>query len=222
MRKFLPILLAIFLCTTAAWAQEPYFCTRQGARLSYLRTNVDDGSVHWRHVMTIGKVSGGDVSYTSSFSKPGGGAMYGGPISLSARVKDGGDVEMDIAQSVAAVFANVIGAKNAHSTGGITILPADMKPGDTLPDARAEVSAGIAKMTVTVTERKVLRKETLTTPAGTFDCIVVQEHKVEKGTMRNRVTTAQTWYARGIGMVRHDTYDKNMVLDTSEVLQKID
>ena len=216
------MLVMLLYTATAMRAQEPYFCTRQGVRLYYVRTNVDDGSVHWRHVMTIGKVSGGNVSYTSSFTKASGSAMYGGPISLSAGIRADGGVEMDIAGSVAAVFSNVIGAKNAHSTGGITVLPADMKPGDTLPDARAEVSAGIAKMTVTVSERKVLRSEQLTTPAGTFDCIVVQEHKVEKGTMRNRITTAQTWYARGIGMVRHDTYDKNMVLDTSEILNKIE
>ena len=51
---------------------------------------------------------------------------------------------------------------------------------------------------------------------------MVSEHKVERGLGRNRVTTALTWYARGIGMVRHDTYDKDMVLETSEVLIEID
>ena len=50
---------------------------------------------------------------------------------------------------------------------------------------------------------------------------MVSEHKVEKGMMRNRVTTARTWYARGIGMVRHDTYDRNLKLETTEVLEKI-
>ena len=64
----------------------------------------------------------------------------------------------------------------------------------------------------------MLRSEVLSTPAGDFDCVVVSEHKVEKGPGRNRVTTALTWYARGTGMVRHDTYDRNMKLETSEVL----
>ena len=76
-------------------------------------------------------------------------------------------------------------------------------------------------MNVTVTERRVLGTDTLTTPAGTFPCVIVSEHKVEKGMMRNRVTTARTWYARGVGMVRHDTYDRNLKLETTEVLEKI-
>ena len=60
----------------------------------------------------------------------------------------------------------------------------------------------------------------ITVPAGTFDCIVVREHKVERGPGRNRTTTGETWYARGIGYLRHDTYDKNLKLETTEVLKK--
>ena len=74
---------------------------------------------------------------------------------------------------------------------------------------------------VRVTDRKVLRVERLETPAGMFDCPVVSEHKVEKGPGRNRETTALTWYAEGIGMVRHDTYDRSGLLETSEVLTGI-
>ena len=35
---------------------------------------------------------------------------------------------------------------------------------------------------------------------------------------RNRHTVADTWYARGIGMVRHDTYSPELELQTSEKL----
>lgn len=147
--------------------------------------------------------------------------MYGGPVALKVTVKQDGDVEMDAAQAVAAVFSNILGTRNVRTSGGLTVLPSDMEPGDTLPDVSGSATAGPVSMKVDVTGRKVLRRETLTTAAGTFDCIVVQEHKVEKGSLRNRVTTAQTWYARGVGMVRHDTYDKHMELETTEVLVKI-
>ena len=101
------------------------------------------------------------------------------------------------------------------------MLPSVLMPGDTLQSASGKVRALGMTMNVTVTERLVLGTDTLTTPAGTFPCVIVSEHKVEKGMMRNRVTTARTWYACGVGMVRHDTYDRNLKLETTEVLEKI-
>ena len=78
------------------------------------------------------------------------------------------------------------------------------------------------KYRVKVTDRKVLRYETISTPAGTFDCIVISEHKVEKAPVYKRETTALSWYSDGVGYVRHDTYNKNMHLETSEQLYSID
>ena len=49
----------------------------------------------------------------------------------------------------------------------------------------------------------------------------MRERKVEKGMGRNRHTVADTWYARGIGMVRHDTYSPELELQTSERLVSI-
>ena len=57
---------------------------------------------------------------------------------------------------------------------------------------------------------------------GKFECIVIRERKVEKGMGRNRHTIADTWYARGVGMVRHDTHDPDLNLLTSEVLTSIE
>lgn len=207
-------------------AQNAYFCQDQGTKLFYQRKDVTSGEVKYNHVMTIDKTTKQldnyiSVKYSSSFTKPNGGAMYGGPIQLSATISPDGDVKMDIAQSVASVFRNILGTSKIKTTGGTTTLPHQMQPSDRLPNASATVSASIVKMNIDVTERKVLRTETIKTPAGEFDCIVVSEHKVEKGTMRNRITTALTWYCKGIGMVRHDTYDKNLKLETSEQLIQI-
>ena len=76
-------------------------------------------------------------------------------------------------------------------------------------------------MKITVIQRQVLRFETITTPAGTYNCIVIREQKSEKGMGRNRHTIADTWYSKGIGMVRHDTYNLKMELLTSEILTGI-
>lgn len=226
MRRLLLILSFLIFSAPFMDAQDAYFCTTEGRELTYVRKYVSDGRVKWTHTLTVGTVSGTSgggrhIEYTSEFRKAGGGGMYGGPISLYADVDPSGNVDMDISASLSAVFRNIFPKVNVHSEGASTVLPNDMKAGDILPDASCTVHVGALKYVTSVTDRHVLRTETVTTDAGTFDCIVVSEHKVEKGPGRNRVTTAHTWYCRNLGMVRHDTYDKNSILETSEILEKI-
>ena len=202
--------------------KAPYFCNAADTVLEYVRTTAE-GDVKWYHTMTIGDVrqTGESVliDYTSHILNHKRKPYYGDePAELSASI-DQGSVTLDVAESVAAVFRTLLpsGAK-ITSSGGESTLPSDMVPGDVLPDVHASVKALGLTMKVTVTERKVLKVETISTPAGTFECVVIRERKVEMGMGRNRHTVADTWYARGIGMVRHDTYSPDMELQTSEVL----
>ena len=224
LQKFLFILAIKFSSTISLMGQEkaPYFCNEEDAVLEYIRTTAE-GDVKWYHTMKIEDVKQeGDrtrIDYTSHILNHKRKPYYGDePAQLSASVNQG-SVTLDVAESVAAVFRTLLpsGAK-ITSSGGESTLPSDMVPGDVLPDVHASVKALGLTMKVTVTERKVLRIETISTPAGTFDCVVIRERKVEKGMGRNRHTVADTWYARGIGMVRHDTYSPDMELQTSEVL----
>ncbi len=218
-------LLAFVLATFTLDAAQPYFCNSQGRVLSYVRRGPDGDRVKWKYTISIDGVSdasdGEKVDYTYDFRKPGGAQMYGGPIALRAQIAENGDVTLDLAATMLAVFRNMFPRSSFSSEGGRTVLPAGIEPGDTLSDASAEVKVGALRYNVSVTGRKVLRRERLNTPAGEFDCIVVYEHKVETG-LRSRDVLTLTWYARGVGEVRHDTMDKKGKLVTSEVLESID
>ena len=67
-----------------------------------------------------------------------------------------------------------------------------------------------------------MRKETITVPAGTFDCIVIKEHKLEKAPLYKRERITYTWYSLGMGMVRHDTFFLSGAQECSEKLVSID
>lgn len=226
-RRFTTLWILLLLCVAEVSGQspEPYFCNRENLSLEYTRTTVD-GEVKWYHTMRIGEIKPyGDttvIEYTSHILDHKGKPYYGEtPAELEA-VINGGDVTLNVAQSVAAVFRTIFSKRTKiTSTGGASSLPCDMAPGDTLPDVYASVKALGLTMRITVTERQVLRYETIDTPAGRFDCIVVREKKVEKGMGRNRHTVADTWYSRGVGMVRHDTHDTDLQLQTSEILMEI-
>lgn len=223
-KKLFTAVACLLLWGLSAWAGEPYFCMQQGRTLFYERRVAASGKLERTTTWIIGDVHAegtlSRVDYTFALNKPNGSPMYGGPSEMSVLVERDGSVRMDVGGTMKAVFSNMFPNAEIVSAGEPTLLPADMRPGDVLPDARSVVTVRGLKYKTEVTERQVLREERITVPAGTFDCIVVREHKVERGPGRNRTTTGETWYARGIGYVRHDTYDKNLRLETTEVLKK--
>lgn len=224
--KYTFIILFSFLSSLSLFSQEeaPYFCTTEKRVLEYVR-KYTDGNIKWYHEMIINKVSlnggKGVIEYSSQLFNEKKRPLIENPAIMIATV-DNGSVTVNIAESMASIFKSVLGEKRKISSqGDMSVLPSDMAPGDTLKSAFCSVSFLGMTMNISVTDRKVLCYETIITPAGTFDCIVIQESKVEKGMGRNRHTSAKTWYSRGMGMIRHDTYNKKGILETSEVLTSI-
>ncbi len=225
----LKAIMATILTLTVAemWGQEtaPYFCNRANTVLEYTRTTAD-GEIKWYHTMAIKEVTkGGDttsINYTSYIQNHKHKPYYGKqPAHLTATITNRG-ATLNVAESVAAVFRTLFPSNTKiTSTGGESTLPTNLAPGDTLPDIYSSVKVLGMTMKITVTDRQVLRHETIRTPAGTYHCIVIRETKLEKGMGRNRHTIADTWYTQGLGMVRHDTYKLNLELQTSEVLTAI-
>lgn len=219
------ILAAVLLLSgLSALAGEPYFCVQPGRTLYYERTKPSGGRLERTTTMRIGAVTssgmGRHVEYLFLLQGPDGKDLYGGEAPMSTEIAADGSVQVDVGAQLAAVLHNLFPNATLRSEGRPAVLPAVMRPGDRLPDAHCSVSTGMLTYTVDITEREVLREESISVPAGSFDCVVVREHKVERGPGRNRNTFSDSWYAPGVGYVRHDTYDRNMRLDTTEVLKK--
>lgn len=225
MKRFAILLLLTVLLPLDVAAQV-YFCTAEGTELTYRRTLVKDGSTKWIDKWTIGQsvalADGGKrVNYSAFQCDAKGRSKMRRPASVYVDITAEGDVLMAPHKTLRQVAKTVLPKADITAEGALTRLPSSMKPGDRLPDASSRLQYAGLSYTANVTDRKVLRRETISTPAGSFDCIVVSEHKVEKAPGYNRVTTALTWYCDGLGMVRHDTCDKDGKLETSEVLEKI-
>ena len=102
------------------------------------------------------------------------------------------------------------------ATGGAQAFieyPANMKAGDTLNDGEFsmdfKMQSGInAHVDMSITNRKVDGKETVTTPAGTWDCFKISYHskikmKIGIGIPINANVTE--WYAPGFGVVKTES-----------------
>ena len=106
--------------------------------------------------------------------------------------------------------------KNIKITGEMRGIPRYPKIGD-LPDYEFQFKLSIVSMSASGTDRKITRTEKLQTPAGTFDCFVMEETVTSKVLMVKEVEKTISWYAYGIGLVKEETYDKKGKL-TSTIL----
>lgn len=222
----LSILFSSQVVATNLEGERPFFCDKEGAILKYERRD-PDGDIKWYHTMEILSIKDSvnglkEVEYTSFILNKKGKPYYIDKPSHLKGVISQDAFTMNVAESVESILKGALPEGiDVTSSGGESVLPSILSPNDTLAPIYSSVKALGMTMKVTVTERKVLRWETIQTPAGTFDCVVLRERKVEKGMGRNRHTIADTWYAKGVGMVRHDTYDKSLKLLTSERLVEI-
>ena len=91
--------------------------------------------------------------------------------------------------------------------GDLSTVPADINVGDRLEDSRITVKIlSVFTATNTYSNRRVTARETLTVPAGTFDCLLIEDEETFTGAGPFAV---KTWIAKGKGIVRQIIYKKD-------------
>jgi len=110
--------------------------------------------------------------------------------------------------------------------GDFLELPSDLQPGMTLPDAEIKVkvkNSGIALMSLTIQifNRQVEKFESITTPAGTFECIKIvysTQSQMGQAIPIKVKTSGAEWLAKGTGMVKSEQYNKKLNLMSYSLL----
>lgn len=219
------LLLSGLRLLAAGQEQEPYFCTRPGTHLYYERTKAGKTKLLQTTLFEIESArpsaKGLTIRYAVTMAKANGSELYGGRALQTTFVSPGGDVILSFGETAKAFIRNLFPRTHIDATDSSALLPADMQPGDTLPETLCTVKVAGISIQFHVTDRKVLRRERITTPAGSFDCMVVREHKREDAPFHHVDEWLDNYYVRGLGYVRHDRFDKNMRPLDSEVLVRI-
>ena len=116
------------------------------------------------------------------------------------------------------MFGAMEGLDGIQVSGTTMKIPNNLSVGQTLEDAAARVKAGFINSTAIMTEGKCLAIEDVTVAAGTFRCHKISQ-KVTTTTMgvKNESTTL-TWYAKGVGAVKTESYDKKGNLQSVQEL----
>ncbi len=105
-------------------------------------------------------------------------------------------------------------------------LPSSLEAGMELNDASVEVRVNnsgfpIMTMNIDIYDRKVEGFESVTTPAGTFECVkIVYKARSQMGkTIPIKVNfSGAEWFAKNTGVVRTESYDKKDNLSSYTVL----
>ncbi len=105
-------------------------------------------------------------------------------------------------------------------------MPVNPKVGDVLPDANVTVQimmngSVLMTMNVSIIERKIVGKETVTTEAGTFECFVLEQTSQVNNRIMSTRTSSKEWLNMDHGMIRSESYKKNGKLESYSELTEV-
>ena len=214
-------LTAIFaaISLTAA-AEEPYILNTPGAEAEYVIKNAK-GKVQSYTKTTITDVKVTDaqnysITQTAEvFDKEH--ASKAEPMSITMAIKEG-----RLEASPMEMLAGMMSAEDSEEMereitieGEFPSVPTQLHIGQTSDHAFSIAVKGM-KISSEGT-RKVTARETVTVPAGTFDCFRVESEMSMKMIMSFR-TKSVSWYAAGVGEVKSESYDRRGNLETVKEL----
>ena len=105
------------------------------------------------------------------------------------------------------------------------MYPSVLIAGQVLPDANITISAAtggvnLMNMIISISNRKVVGTESVTVPAGTFECYKIT-YDIETKLMFKIASTVTEYVNMGVGNVKTETFDKKGKLAASTVLIEV-
>ncbi len=114
-------------------------------------------------------------------------------------------------------------------TGDKIIYPHNLKQGQKLADANMQIKGSMANaglnlinMNISLTNRSVEGFESVNTPAGTFECVKISYDTDVKGGLFKFSGKSIEYLAKGIGIVKSESFDSKGKKSSSMLLTKLD
>lgn len=204
MKKIAILFLLIAGCFQVN-AQEPYCCTTAGKVLTYTQYNAKGKETGTTTQQTYKEVTGSDGNYD---------------ITIETKVKVGkretvNETTMIVRDGNVQISMGGADVEVTASNPELLNIPTELAVGQQLPLGDLEMKAGAMTVTSTITKNEVIASEELTTPAGTFECFVVEQVSSSRVMGMKAESTTKTWYVRGIGSVKTESYTNGKLASTT-------
>lgn len=123
---------------------------------------------------------------------------------------------------------NIPNIKTVLSGEGVA-YPSSLAVGQKLPDADLEIqsilegsSMPIASFKIKITDRKVEGKQTVQTPAGTFECFkIIYKGDIKAGFVNQNINYVE-YIAKNVGVVKLEAFGKDGTLESYHMLTKLE
>lgn len=227
MKKQNVLLLFSLFLSYFSFAQgtcSKYYPIVEGTAFQY--TNYDkkgkaEGAADYK-VVHVGNEGGAtkatmDIKYTDKKGKE----VFGSNYSFTCT---GDGIKIDYASLMPSQMVEQYKAMNMEMdiSGTDIEIPNNLNVGESLNDAHVSIKVSMVGMKmetiVNMINRKVEKKESVTTPAGTFDCYVIYSDNETIIMKKSNVFPSRVWLAEGVGMVKQESYNKNGELMSSSLL----
>nr|WP_299388097.1 hypothetical protein [Allomuricauda sp.] len=190
-----------------------YYPMVEGASMtytSYNRKGKEDSTVEYK-VVEVQENSRETKAKMSMQLKPKKGGVMASDYELICREDK---VIIDFKSLMNQQMMGQMGGAEMDITGHDIELPNDLTVGQELADAYVNVNGSLGgafnvNMKVEQVNRKVEKKESVSTPAGTFDCFVIYSDTKTKMMMGNQTFSSRMWLAEDVGIVKQESYNQN-------------
>lgn len=201
MRRF-AFLLAFALLSLTAFATDGYFNIRAGTTMRWIIRD-GQGKVFGYCDETLvsmeGDLQNAKIEYAYGFLDPQRKSVTDGKLfEFKVAIKEG---------RTSAYINNIsLGQLSGEymPAGDLSSIPPGIRVGDKVPDSNLTVKVLTVFTAHNVyQDRRVVSRERVSVPAGTFDCFLVEDYETFTGSDNVKV---QTWVARGQGIIRQVVY----------------
>jgi len=232
MKRILIPILSLSLLATTAYAQcnNAFYSLEEGSEFEMTSYNKKD-KPQTRIVYAVGKVEESGDAYEATFHS----TIYDEKDEM---VSDGefvvicedGNIRVDM-QRLTSSMDQLAAYDEMEVESEVSFLeiPSNLEVGQNLPDGHTTIKVKMGEgnmamttMKIDVVNRKVEAKENLSTPAGTFECYKITydtDMNIKVMGFANKSTfSSAEWVARGVGVVKTESYDKKGRLNAYSLL----
>lgn len=225
--KNLLLIVIILFSSILVKAQNVFFPTKEGTVLEYKTFDKKDKEINMvRYTITHVKSSGEnmDITYFVESMDPKDKTVFKEELTIH---KKGDKLYLDMSKFLNKAAFQQGGELPAEIqiTGNEMEIPSNLEPGGALANANVEMAMIMGylnlKMSAKITERMVESFGNITVKAGSFDAYKISSKITANVLGMKSSSSVNEWYARGVGIVKSETYDKNGNLQSYTELVKL-
>ncbi len=219
------LVLGIFILGTALLSGQncsQYYPMEEGVTMEYTSFNgkgKKEGTIAYKVIEVEDNGNSSTARLEMNYKDAKGDEIFNSGYSYTC---SGNIVTIDYESLLSNQMLEQFGEMDMEVTGTDIELPNDLGVGQELEDANINITISMSGMTmkssVEMVNRKVEKKESVTTPAGTFDCFVLYSENRTKMMVSSTTMSSRLWLAEGVGMVKQESYNKKGKLMSSSVL----